>query len=156
MCQFLVSFCRVPMTGLLDVGKSGNNTRRFIDVSFLVIHLGPELCQALPGFHAFTGCDYTAAFVRKAKIRPLAVMEKYDFIPTFAQLGESETVSPEIQSKIESFVCSIYGKPKLSSTNEARHAMFVEKFAPKCQAQPMYKMTQDFNQKWKSIAGGLK
>ena len=32
--------------------------------------------DALPGFHAFTGSDYTSAFVRKGKVRPFAFLKK--------------------------------------------------------------------------------
>ncbi len=54
----------------MEVGNSTNNTRRYIDVSSLATHLGVDVCNALPGLHAFTGSDYTAAFYRKGKVRP--------------------------------------------------------------------------------------
>ena len=56
------------------VGVSSNNTRRYIDVAKLADELGPDLCNALAGYHAFTGCDYTARFLRKGKVRPLAII----------------------------------------------------------------------------------
>lgn len=45
---------------------TGNN-QKFIDVTKLYESLGPNLCSALPGFHAFTGCDFNSAFYRKGK-----------------------------------------------------------------------------------------
>ncbi len=49
----------------MEVGKSMNNTRMYIDVSSLASHLGVDVCKALPGLHAITGSDYTAVFYRK-------------------------------------------------------------------------------------------
>ncbi len=57
------------------MGKS-SNTRHYIDVTDLVQELGPGLCQAMLGFHHFTGSDYSATFFKKGKIRPLQIMEK--------------------------------------------------------------------------------
>ncbi len=69
----------------MDVGKSSNNTRHYIDVTDLAQELGPGLCQDLLGFHHFTGSDHTAAFFMKGKIRPLQIMEK-SYVDTFSQL----------------------------------------------------------------------
>ena len=49
----------------MEVGKFSNNSLRFIDVNLLVENLGVELSKSLPAFHAFTGCDYSPAFVGK-------------------------------------------------------------------------------------------
>jgi hypothetical protein len=43
------------------------NTYRFIDVSLLSNHLGNQLCSALTGFNALTGCDYTTVLLGKEK-----------------------------------------------------------------------------------------
>ena len=48
----------------MDAGISSNNTRRYIDINNIADTLGTELCDALPAFHAFTGCDYTASFLK--------------------------------------------------------------------------------------------
>lgn len=50
---------------LFDCGMG--NSRRYINVSNIVSVLEakhPDLPKALPGFHAFTGCDFTSAFYR--------------------------------------------------------------------------------------------
>ena len=39
-------------------------------------HKGKSLCVALPGFHSFTGSNYTASFNHKGKIRPLLLLER--------------------------------------------------------------------------------
>ena len=49
--------------------------QRITDVSPLPGKFGNTLCRALSGHHAFMGCDYTAAFCRKEKIRPFRRLE---------------------------------------------------------------------------------
>ena len=71
----------------MDAGVDGNNTRRYVDVTGLSKELGPDLCSALPGILSFTGCDYTAAFLRKGNVRPLKLMEK-SYIALFAEIGD--------------------------------------------------------------------
>ena len=56
----------------MDTGTNAKNTRRYINLTTIGELLGPLLCELLPAFHAFTGCDYTSAFVRKGKKRPFA------------------------------------------------------------------------------------
>lgn len=40
--------------------------------------LGKDTALALPGLHALTGCDSTALFLNKGKIRPLEIVLKND------------------------------------------------------------------------------
>ena len=56
-----------------------NNEIGYINCTELAKKLGSSLCQALPGFHAFTGSDYTAAFVRKDKIKAYNLLLKMFF-----------------------------------------------------------------------------
>ena len=60
----------------MDTGTNAKNTRRYINLTAIGEVLGPLLCESLPAFHAFTGCDYTSAFVRKGKKHPFAKLEK--------------------------------------------------------------------------------
>ena len=60
----------------LDFGVSSKNIRQYIDVSKRTENMGPDLCDAIAGFHAFTECDYTASFQHKGKVRQLALMVK--------------------------------------------------------------------------------
>ena len=48
----------IPTTLLIHTG-TGNSTR-LVDVQAICDKLGPEVCDALPGVHAFTGCDTTS------------------------------------------------------------------------------------------------
>ena len=80
---------------------------KYVNVSVLTDSLGPLLSSAIPVFHAFTGCDYTAAFARKGKLKPFVLLEKNKhFQNVFATLGKSESVEHEINKDIEMFVCT--------------------------------------------------
>lgn len=37
--------------------------------NFHIIPKKMYICKALPAFHTITGCDYTAAFARKGKVK---------------------------------------------------------------------------------------
>ena len=52
---------------IMDCGMG--NSRRYINVTNIADVLEerkPGLARALPGYHAFTGCDFTSAFYRLA------------------------------------------------------------------------------------------
>ena len=70
----------------LEAGVQGKNNLRFINVNSIYSELGEALCKALRAYHAFTGCDYTASFFKKAKVRPLKLLQK----DTDAQIVLSE------------------------------------------------------------------
>ena len=50
--------------------------RRVIDVNHLRRAIGPKICLALRGIHAFTGCDFTSAFSGQGKVKPFKLMRK--------------------------------------------------------------------------------
>jgi len=63
------------------------NTHRLLSVRKHAAALG-HVTLALPGFHAFTGCDTTSAFLHKCKKWPLTIMKRtVDFIRAFTDLG---------------------------------------------------------------------
>jgi hypothetical protein len=98
------------MTLWMDVGNSSDNARRLVNISKLADKLGPIVCKALPGFHALTGCDYTAAFFRKGKIY------------------------------LRSYVCNLYNLPLLSDVNAARYKLFMSKYQPSDPGKPLQKI----------------
>lgn len=126
----------------MDVGLSANNTRRYINISQLVQHVDREVLEALPAFHAYTGSDYTAAFMNKGKMRPFDLMKKnHLFTSAFASLGSSDKIDDSTMSTIEKFTCCMYAMPKLSKVNDVRMALFEKKYAPsKATVQPLDKM----------------
>ena len=89
----------------LYMGLDYNNSRTFIDVKGTADNL--NFIQALPGIYAFTGCEYTPAFFRKGKKRPIEIMLKSVLlINTFNKMGK-EDLSDEDIDAIEYFTCSI-------------------------------------------------
>jgi len=72
----------------LEVGIQSKNTQRYISLNQLHNELGNKLCRSLPGYHAFTGCDYTASFSKRGKTRPFNVLRKHErFQEVFYTLG---------------------------------------------------------------------
>ena len=70
-----------------------------INCTELSIKLGPTLCLALPAFYAFTGCDYTAAFSNKGKVRPYII--KYPIIQqVFASLTDPNDIFDESKTAV--------------------------------------------------------
>ena len=115
----------------IDAGLVSNNTRRYIDMTKLAANLGESLCSAMPAYHAFTGCDYTAAFSRKGKVRPLKILEKNaNFQNSFTALGKEQTISDETFSSIEKFTAEMYGKRKSQFINDIRLELFLERYKP--------------------------
>ena len=139
------SKCMVTRTAIprvwMDVGLSSNNSRRYINISEIMSHMDDAVIQALPGLHAFTGCDYTSSFLNKGKIKPMELMLKNDmYIEAMAKLGECPDVTLDIVKDIERYVCALYGMPKLSSVDDARFASFQQKYAPKKGTRPLEKI----------------
>ena len=98
------------------------------------------LCAVLPAFHSFTGCDYTPAFSRKGKKRPLAILEKDQrYQKVFAELG-GEARNETVVQAIEDFTCLLYGAKKPMALNKYRHRVFEIAYAPKDPAKPFAKM----------------
>ena len=82
-----------------------NNSRRFIDVTNLSITLGSHVCDALPGLHAFTGCDFTSSFLGKGKVKPYEYMQKSTgFQHAFERLGENVIPEETVIKTLEEFV----------------------------------------------------
>lgn len=107
----------------MEVGVG--NHQRFINVSKLYEVLGRNISEALPAFHALTGCDYNPAFFRKGKNRPFTVIRtSTDFTDSFIQMSTLSDNREDIFAKIEQFICNMYGFKSLKSIDEARLATF--------------------------------
>ena len=104
----------------MEIGMYSQNNLRFIDVSKLHRKLGDTLCRTLPGYHAFMGCDYKAAFCRKGKVRPFKILEN--------NLKCQEVCVWGIRCK---YVCAIYGRKRIASVDEGRLELFLKKYKPK-------------------------
>jgi len=111
------------------IQKSSTQSRTtFTDITKLAVALGQDVCKALPGMHAFTGCDTVSAFAGKGKLKPLKMLRaSQDYQTMFQALGESWTLSSELSQQLEMFTCEMYGSSKNCNINQHRYDLFCAK-----------------------------
>ena len=126
----------------METGTASNNNQRYICLTNIAAALGINMCKALPAFHAFSGCDYTSAFVRRGKVRPLMKLEKNECAQiAFAKLADDSAISDDTINEIEKFTASIYGaKEDCQSLNGHRFQVVYKSFGPKKDANPFDKI----------------
>ena len=109
---------------IFDTGTG--NKRRPLNIKSISEHIGYQVCQALPGFHALTGCDTTSAFVRRGKIKPFKLLnQNQKYLSTFQSLGlNASYLTGDILQQLGEFVCLMYGKPSYNDTDRLRCDMF--------------------------------
>ena len=65
--EVLALYYRFDIHSRLYILSGTSKRSRIIDVSAVTENLGEDMCRALPGLHAFSGCDSVSAFVGKGK-----------------------------------------------------------------------------------------
>ena len=95
----------------MDVGTNKQmDKRHYVNLTGIARNLGPMMCSALPGFHAYAGSDYISAFVGRGEARPLASLEKdIRAQKAFVTLAVSESLDEQTQHDLEMFTCRMYG-----------------------------------------------
>ena len=124
----LISFCTEIGANLFM--QSGSTKRhRIININSLSTKLGPSICKALPGIHAFTGCDTVSAFAGRGKVNPWKLMQRYaSFTEIFGKLGIHWTASEEVLKELEVFTCQLYGSiGGVTDINDCRYRLFCSK-----------------------------
>lgn len=122
-------------------------TQRIIDINDLYSTLSPNVCKALPAFHAFTGCDYNPSFYRKAKARPYNILtSSTEFVQAFSDLSDQSCDIDRTLPIIDTFICRVYTQPKsITSVNVARYTILAKRFKVK-------KVDESFNKKlWEKV-----
>ena len=88
----------------------------------------PHFCDALPGMHAFNGCDSTSAFAGKGKRTAMKFCKTdpvaCDGMATLGRPFDAETIPC---SECEGFVRKMYGEPKVIEVNKCRYISFCAK-----------------------------
>ena len=108
----------------MDCGAE--NECRYIDITSTVNDLENKqvgLSVAMPGLHAFTGYDFTAAFYRKGKIKPYEILENDNdgtLIKFFYNMSPTGREEPGRQIA-EDYVCALYCMKAVKGVNEARY-----------------------------------
>ncbi|CAH0731407.1 unnamed protein product, partial [Brenthis ino] len=112
----------------INILHGSGNTKRYINVTRLYEVLGRDLCSALPGFHAFTGCDFNPALYRRGKIFPYKILSSSEkYIKAFSNLSDFTNCDrQEVLKIIEEFVCKIYSFKSINDVNVARVATFTK------------------------------
>ena len=110
------------------VGTGGK--RRSIPLGPLYEAVGEELVKALPGFHAFSGCDQTGTISGKSKVSCWNTLKKAErsVLDAFSSLGTTDTIPDDIYMTLERFVCQLYiPSTQLRTIGEVRWLLFSKK-----------------------------
>ena len=116
----------IDITILFDTGHG--NKKRLINITRLSQHYSEQMCEAMLGLHAFTGCDSVSSFKGVGKIRPLKLLLKSPaHCDSLKHLGEDWNVDENLISGCEKFTCALYGKARYDSVDEVRAIMLKSK-----------------------------
>ncbi|KAG1714540.1 hypothetical protein GQR58_001134 [Nymphon striatum] len=109
---------------LLRRGKK--NAMRLIDISRLGTILGKDVCTALIGVHAYTGCDSVSAFAGQGKVKSIRLITKnMEYREMFCDFGKEWHVTEDMFETIQAFTCSLYClNTSISDVNKLRYEMF--------------------------------
>eukprot|EP00117_Sycon_ciliatum_P041007 scpid59101/ scgid0909/ len=121
------------MSGTL-IFKTGTKDKvRLIIINGITEKLGQQVCKALIGMHAFTGCDSNSSFYGKGKKVPLELVKKdASMVSAMAELGSSLIISQQQKINCEAFVCQLYR----SDTKEINFARYMSLAADNPQKMP--------------------
>lgn len=129
----LLALRRYPQLGHNPVFLTGvGDKRRTVSLKPIYDGIGEHLAAALPGFHAFTGCDTTGHFAGKGKPTCWKALRKStdNVLEAFVQLGTTDAVSPEVEIALERYVCQLYlPGTELCDISQLRWRMFKKSFA---------------------------
>ena len=106
---------------LLQTG-TGQHTR-LVSLTQVSRSFGPDICTALPGFHSFTGCDSVSSFGRRGKKLAYKLLTS-GHSDAMQLLGNSLTVTDELQASCQQFVCKLYTKTTVAFVNDIRYSLF--------------------------------
>jgi len=103
---------------------------RYIPVHTICQRLGRKMCQALPAFHALTGCDTNSSIVGVSKKKAWTVLQHSDVHQqSLGMVGQEPVLDENCRIGCERFICSLYPSVKkpASSADELRYQMFCQK-----------------------------
>ena len=112
-----------------EFGTQSKNTIRYISIDQACEKFGSSLCNALPAFHVFTGCDFTASFKRKGKVAPFKLLDKsIEAREVFTEKSDEISLNTSILERVEKYLCLLYGKKTCDSIDDVRLQVFLEKY----------------------------
>ena len=95
--------------------------------------VGDRVVAALPGFHAFSGCDQTGTTCGKSKISCWNAFKKADeqVLEAFARLGSSAHIEDGVSRMLELYMCRLYlPSVHIATVKELRWFLFSKKQYP--------------------------
>uniref|UniRef100_A0A8C4NGS3 Uncharacterized protein n=1 Tax=Eptatretus burgeri TaxID=7764 RepID=A0A8C4NGS3_EPTBU len=102
-----------------------DNNVHTIDLQAIQQELGDDIAKAIIGLHCFTGCDSVSSFYGKGKTKAIKLLtQNKSFSHACQMLGESFSITDELVSLLEDFVCKLYSQQEYSHVNDARYSMF--------------------------------
>ena len=139
---------------------SGTRSRaRVINITQVCEQLGVEVCRALPGLHALTGCDTVSSFAGKGKKAALDLVKAdKDSRASINRIGEYAPPMKEDLRKMEKFVCSLYNDVNCCKINDTRYhySAKTRTFSPSSFLPPMLSCRSIYNaQTSKLIFGNM-
>ncbi|KAK3926446.1 BRISC and BRCA1-A complex member 2, partial [Frankliniella fusca] len=126
------AYHRLAASGLQELWiHYGSGTHaRYLAIHSISAALGQEKCEALPGFHAFTGCDTTSYLSGCGKIKAWKLWQAHPEITvTFKALSTPLLqLGDDTLSVLERFTVLLYdAKSDLGSVNATRKDLFVSR-----------------------------
>ena len=91
---------------------------RYIPAHEIAAFLGPDKSQALPMFHAYTGCDTVSSFNTRGKKIAWDTWKAFDELtPALVDLSTGTAdISDDIVAVLERFTILLYDRTSISST----------------------------------------
>ena len=143
---FVLMLSYVNETNNLFMRTGCRNNLRIIDIEAVKESLledipenvtDEQVLAALPGLHDFTGCDTVSAFSGKGKVKALKIMlTDAKFVEFFESIGGDWTMSDEIYSCAEEFLCHLYCFNDEVDVNILRYEIYCSKCG-KCEPEQL-------------------
>ena len=118
-----------PLLGVILLAPSSLRNVQNTVISRLGTILGQDICQALIGVHAFTGCDSVSAFGGQGKIKALNLINKsHEYRQLFIAFGQEWHVNEHKFQIVQAFTYEMYcAHTNTKLVNKRRYEMFCVK-----------------------------
>ena len=117
--------CSLKLKNIKNPVKS---TIQYISIDQACKKFGSSLSNALPAFHALTGCEYKASFKRKRKVAHFRLLEQStEAWEVFTEMITEILLNSSILERKGKYPCFLCGKKKCDSIDDVRLQMFLGK-----------------------------
>ena len=108
--SFPITFASITDSSQLAEFRQNSSDRGRQSFSVEPNRFGQSLCNSLPAFHAFTGCDYSASFYGKGKATPFNIFEKKQKCQKVSEslVDPSNIFDEDAIDAVQEFTCLMY------------------------------------------------